>query len=586
MGENKSFFARIAKKYGYIGIIIPTIEISRVANYEGKCPISHATENSTNESTIAASTVESQIEEVSSPTADRQPSKLHTSVFSQAFSFRLKNFLPGGDDFSLRRFSITEAALLLMLAIMASRGLGVIRQVIFNALFGTGAAANAYYAAARLPETLFDLVAGGALIHAFIPVFLSFEKDHGKREAWRLASLVFNVLLVGLTSLVLVSEFLAPTFVSKLLVPGYPASTQALTTNLTRIMLLHPLILGLGTVFTALLNIKRQFLLPALSVAIYNVGLIGGLLFSLAFREVGIYGPTYGFVAAAICQAVIMLPGLAKEGVRYSFIWDLRHPGLREVMRLLAPNVLAVVITSTGFIVDTAFISYMPDKASLAAARNAYLLYAFPLVLVTQAIAQAALPQMASLATLGRYVRLRITTIKLVVGALIFTAVASLGLYFFGKPMIRLLFQHGAFGKHSSAVTGTALLGYAVALPGMAVAGLLVIGFYALKDARTPMFVNILGFAIRWSLLVLFLKLFTGSHAVLAIPLAAAGVGIVESLLLGSLLYVRLGAKIRTDKGWQRLVRVRNRTNGNHPSVAEELLKSVDEQDIASKEEL
>ncbi|MFL5691547.1 MAG: murein biosynthesis integral membrane protein MurJ [Ktedonobacteraceae bacterium] len=481
---------------------------------------------------------------------------------------------------------MTEAALLLMLAIMASRGLGVVRQVIFNALFGTGAAANAYYAAARLPETLFDLVAGGALIHAFIPVFLSFEKDHGKREAWRLASLVFNVLLVALTSLVLVSEFLAPTFVSKLLVPGYPASTQALTTNLTRIMLLHPLILGLGTVFTALLNGKRQFLLPALSVAIYNVGLIGGLLFSLAFREVGIYGPTYGFVAAAICQAAIMLPGLAKEGVRYSFIWDLRHPGLREVMRLLAPNVLAVVITSTGFIVDTAFISYMPDKASLAAAHNAYLLYAFPLALVTQAIAQAALPQMASLATLGRYVRLRITTIKLVVGALIFTAAASLALYFFGKPMIRLLFQHGAFGKHSSAVTGTALLGYAVALPGMAVAGLLVVSFYALKDARTPMFVNILGFAIRWLLLVLFLRLFTGTHAVLAVPLAAAGVGIVESLLLGSLLYVRMGAKIHTDKGLQRLVRMRNHTNGDHPSVAAELLKGVDERDIASKENL
>jgi putative peptidoglycan lipid II flippase len=380
---------------------------------------------------------------------------------------------------------------------------------------------------------------------------------------------VFNLLLVALTGLVLVSEFLAPTFVSKLLVPGYPASTQALTTNLTRIMLLHPLLLGLGTVFTALLNGKRQFVLPALSVAIYNVGLIGGLLFSLAFREVGIYGPTYGFVAAAICQVVIMLPGLAKEGVRYSFIWDLHHPGLREIMRLLAPNVLAVVITSTGFIVDTAFISYMPDKASLAAAHNAYLLYAFPLALVTQAIAQAALPQMASLATLGRYVRLRITTIKLVGGALIFTAVASLALYFFGKPLIRLLFQHGAFGKHSSAVTGTALLGYAAALPGMAVAGLLVVSFYALKDARTPMFVNILGFAIRWSLLVLFLKLFTGTHAVLAVPLAAAGVGIVESLLLGSLLYVRLGAKIHTDKGWQRLVRMRNRSHGNHPSGEE-----------------
>ncbi len=463
-----------------------------------------------------------------------------------------------------------------MLAIVASRGLGVVRQIIFNALFGTGLAANAYYAASRLPETLFDLVAGGALSHAFIPIFLSYEKDHGRREAWRLASLVFNVLLVILTTLVLISEFFAPTFVSKLLVPGYPAHVQALTTTLTRILLIHPLILGLSTVFTAILNSKRQFLLPALSVAIYNFGLIGGLLFALAFPEVGIYGPTWGIVAAALCQAAIMLPGLFKQGVRYSFVWNLKNPGLHAIMRLLGPSTLAVAITSIGFIVDTAFISYMPDKASLAAARNAQLLYAFPLALVAQAIGQAALPQMATLATTGRYMRLRMTTLKLLGGALIFSVVASLMLYFFGKPIIHLIYQHGAFGRHSSAVTGTALLGYAIALPGVALASLLVLGFFALKDASTPMFINILGLAVRWGLIIMLLKLLTGSHTILAIPLAAAGVGIVESLLLGSLLYVRMRARVRTDKGLQRLERMRNRAHKSQASIAEEPAASAD----------
>src|SRR5437764_981 len=324
------------------------------------------------------------------------PSKQRIPLFSKAFSFNLKNFLPGGGDFSLRRFSITEAALLLMMAFIASRGLGVIRQTIFNALFGTGPEANAYYAAARLPETLFDLIAGGALTHAFIPVFLSYEKDHGQREAWRLASLVFNVLLVALTALVIVSEFVAPAFVSRLLVPGYPPAQQALTAALTRVMLIQPLILGLGTVVTAILNSKRQFLLPALSIAVYNLGLIGGLLFSLAIPSIGIYGPTYGIIAAASLQALIMVPGLIKQGVRYTFIWNLNHPGLRQVLRLLIPNALAVAIASTGFIVDTAFISYLPDQASLAAERNAHMLYALPLALLGLAIGQAALPQLST----------------------------------------------------------------------------------------------------------------------------------------------------------------------------------------------
>lgn len=513
-----------------------------------------------NEATTVATaiTVEPALGESTTPTQNEVSSKRHVPLLSKAFSFKLRSFLPGGDALSSRRFSITEAALLLVMGYLASKGLGVVRQTIFNALFGTGLQANAYYAASRLPDTLFDLVAGGALTHAFIPVFLSYEKDRGQREAWRLASLVFNVLLVALTALVFVSEFIAPAFVSRLLVPGYPPAEQALTAALTRVMLIQPLILGLGTVITAILNSRRQFLLPALSLAVYNVGLIGGLLFSLAIPGVGIYGPTYGVLAAAALQVLVMVPGVVKQGVRYTFIWDLRHPGLRAVLRLLIPNTLAVTIASTGFIVDTAYISYLPDRASLAAERSANMLYALPLALLALAIGQAALPQLSTLAASGRYVRLRMTIVKLVGVALSLSVVASIMLYLLGKPTIRLLFQHGAFGKHSSAVTGTALLGYAFALPGLVAASLLVLSFYALKDARTPLLTNILALATRWTLIILLLRLFTGSRMILAIPLAAGGAGIVETLVLGSLLFMRLRSKVKVDKGMLRLERCRN----------------------------
>ena len=527
-----------------------------------------------NESTMIATAtiVEPQLEESTALTPNEGSSKHRIPVFNKAFSFNLRSFLPGGDDFSLRRFSIIEAAMLLIMGYLASKGLGVVRQTIFNALFGTGMQANAYYAASRLPDTLFDLIAGGALTHAFIPIFLSYEKDRGQREAWRLASLVFNVLLVALTALVIVSEFVAPAFVSRLLVPGYPPAQQALTAALTRVMLIQPLILGLGTVVTAILNSKRQFFLPALSLAVYNVGLIGGLLFSLAIPRIGIYGPTYGVLAAAALQVLVMVPALVKQGVRYTFIWDLRHPGLRQVLRLLIPNALAVAIASTGFIVDTAFISYLPDQASLAAERNAHMLYALPLALLGLAIGQAALPQLSTLAASGRYVRLRMTVVKLIGGALSLSLIASLMMYLLGKPAIRLLFQHGAFGKHSSAVTGTALLGYAFALPAVIATSLLVLSFYALKDARTPLLINVLGLATRWSLIILLLRLLTGSHMILAIPLAAGGVGIVESLVLGSLLFIRLRSKVKTDKGMLRLERRR----GQHAKTSAEQQEQED----------
>lgn len=494
----------------------------------------------------------------------------------KAFRFSFKNFRLGG-DISLRHFSITEAALLLMMGYLASRGLGVVRQTIFNSLFGTGPEANAYYAAVRVPEVLFDLIAGGALTHAFIPVLLSYEKDHGQREAWRLASLVFNVLLVVLTALVLLGELLAPTFVSKILVPGYSPAEQALVTSLARIMLLQPLILGLGTVATSILNSKRQFLLPTLAIAVYNFGLIGGLLFSLAIPGVGIYGPTFGIVAAALCHVSVMVPGLVRQRVRYSFIWDLKHPGLRETLRLLAPNALAVAIGSTGFIVDTAFLSYMPDSSSLAAVQNAAMLFGLPFALIAQAIGQAALPPMATQAAAGHYVRMRSIVLRLVVGSILLSIVAALLLYLLGKPTIYILFQHGAFKKHSSTVTGTALIGYAIALPGVATAELLVLAFYALKDARTPLLATLFALGVRWGLILLLLRVLTGPHVILTIPLAHAGAGTLEAILLSSLLFLRLRSKVKLDKGMHRLVRRRNYGQRLRKGQSEQNEQSIDE---------
>lgn len=468
-------------------------------------------------------------------------------------SFRLNRTI------AQRRFSIAEAALLLILAYIASRGLGVVRQTIFNALFGTGMQANAFYAAVQLPDTLFNLIAGGALTYAFIPVIISYEKENGRREAWRLASLIFNVLLVVLTALALLGEWLAPEFVNHLLVPGYSSSEQALVTTLTRIMLVQPLILGLGTVATAILSSKRQFLLPALSIAIYNFGLIGGLLFSLVVPRVGIYGPTFGILAAALCQAFVQIPGLKKEGLRYSFIWDLRNKGLHEVIRLLVPNVIAVGISSSVAVVSTAFVSYMPDQASLGALHNAQMLFAFPVALLAQAVGQAAVPRMSQLSASARYVHLRQLVARILGIVVVISIPCAAALFFLGKPAIHLLFQHGAFTAHSTNLTTLALLGYAIGLPASIAFEFVVRSYYSLKDAFTPLFIDLLALAARFGLMMLFLKLLAGPYVILAIPLAISVTATIQTTLLSAMLFLRLQKKSRMDKGLKRLERMRNR---------------------------
>lgn len=414
--------------------------------------------------------------------------------------------------------------------------------------------ANAYYAASNLPDTLFNLIAGGALTHAFVPVFFSYEKNHGQQAAWRLTSLVFNVFLVSLTILVIIGEIFAPFLVRTFIVPGYAAPTQALTTNLTRIMLVQPLILGLGTIASAILNSKRQFWLLALSIAIYNIGLIGGLFFSLAFPKVGIYGPTYGVWVASLLQVGVQLPGLLKQGVIYSFNWDIRDPGLREVMRLLVPNILSVVVGSAGFLMNTAFVSYLSDSASLSALHNAQLLYALPVALISQAVGQALLPYLVTHATAGRFVRMRLTALKVMGVSIALTVPAALFLIFFGKPMIHLLFQHGAFNRHSSDLTNLALIGFCVGLPGIAGGEMLARGFLALKDARTPLLLNVLALGVRFGLARLLLQVIPHDRLIiLAIPLATSGAAILEAIAFAVILFTRLHFEVKKDKGMLRL---------------------------------
>ncbi len=490
--------------------------------------------------TVVAST-DLQSESSTVPSVDVAPTD-HSELWGIGpfrFRFSLASFRPGR-DFAQRHFSIAEATLLLILAYLASRGLGVVRQTLFNALFGTGSEANAYYAAFRLPDMLFGLIAGGALIQAFVPVFISFEKEHGRQETWRLTSLVFNVLLVTLTGLFLIAEFTAPAFVNNWLVPGYSPAEQSLTTALTRIMLVQPLILGLGSIATAVLSSKRQFLLPALSIAIYNLGLIGGLLVTLAFPRIGIYGPTFGVLAGAALQVLIQLPGLVKQRVEYSFIWDLKHPGLRQVMFLLGPNVVAIGLTSIALIVDTAFTSYMPDKASLSAMHNAHMLFDLPIALLGQTLALAALPAISRLAAEGHYSDFQQLVFKIVGGAVLISIPTALLLWLLGKPIIHILFQHGAFTKHSTSLTALVLIGYAVGLPGRVASELFMRSFYALKNALIPLLADILIFAIRIGLILFLLKILVGKHVILAIPLAAGGSATLGAGLLCLLLLWRL----------------------------------------------
>ena len=426
-----------------------------------------------------------------------------------------------------REYSVFGATTLLMAAFLVSAGLGAVRQVLFNARFGTGMEATAFYASVRLPDILFTLIAGGALSAALIPVYLATERDDGPEAARRLAALVLNTL----SALLLLFSTICFVFARPLMervVPGFDPPTRDLTVALTRIMLVQPLVLGAGSVLKALLHCRNQFFLPALSVATHNIAIIAGISAAFVWREIGIYGPAAGVVAGAVLQVAVLLPGLRGADRPFRAVWRPRDRRLLETGRLLAPNVLAVAVGYVAFLVEARLISRLPDKGSLAALQNAYLLSALPLQLLAGAVGLAVFPRMAAAVAAGDRSALwrRLWQTVLVVLAL---AVASALLtLLLGRFAVRLLFEHGAFTARDGDFTTRLLFIYAVGLPSFVVTEALVRAFLADRRPGIQIITNSGQTIIR---LIIVLALI-GPLAAAAIPVALVVSAVAETLAL------------------------------------------------------
>jgi putative peptidoglycan lipid II flippase len=189
--------------------------------------------------------------------------------------------------------------------------------------------------------------------------------------------------------------------------------------------------------------------------------------------------------------------------------------------------------------------------------QNAEMLQALPVALIGQAVGQALLPHLSMQATSGQYMRMRQTAFKVMGMSMLFTIPALLALIALGPPLIHILFRHGAFTQHAADMTYLALIGYCLAIPGMAIVPLVTAGFYAFKDAVTPFLSNTYGFLAHWGFLALFFHYLQGPNIILAVPLANAIASTTEAALVGLVLLIRLQKRLKGDKVMLRLQRRR-----------------------------
>jgi putative peptidoglycan lipid II flippase len=468
---------------------------------------------------------------------------------------------PAQDTNMIQRVRIGRATAVLTAAFVASRILGLLRTSMFAFVFGTSPISDAYLQAFLIPDLIFNIVAGGALSSAFIPVFTNYMVgDKDEKTAWHIASSALNLAI----AVMMVLAFLAIVF-ARLLVPLYNPGVSAvqldLIASLTRVMLLQSIALGAGVIVTAVLNARQDFRLPAIGTVMYNVGLILGLIpgLYLAFRgqrndTLAVYAATWGVVLGALFQVGVQIPGLRKVGMLYNFkSFDWRHPGVIQIGRQMVPRIVNAAMLYLSTFVDRGLIQLLVVVAIggvgglITQYYQALQLVLLPLGIFGMAVSTAAFPTLAENVAKGRIDRVRNTIMETLRSILFMSIPSSVGLIVLGFPIIQVLLQHGRFSLTDAQSTAVPLAFFAVGLAGLASVEILTRSFYALRDSKTPVIVSVAQFILKiaLSLVIIDVAVWGTQWGMGALAFSTSIAGLLEAVVLYWLLHLRVGLPLR-----------------------------------------
>ncbi|MFQ5740240.1 MAG: murein biosynthesis integral membrane protein MurJ [Acidobacteriota bacterium] len=400
-----------------------------------------------------------------------------------------------------RHFQAARATGTVSVAVLASRILGLVREQVMAALFGAGAQMDAWLVAFRIPNMLRDLFAEGALSSAFVPTFTDTLRRKGSQEAWLLANLVLNALMVLLGVLALIFCLFSDAFVY-LLAGGFsqvPGKVE-LTSSLLRILSPFLLLIALASVVMGVLNTLNHFFLPALAPAFFNLSLIlAGLLLVSRFEDWGLLGIeaiAVGAVVGGFLQFGVQLPLLRSHGFRYRFRLDFRHAGVLKIGRLLGPAVIGVSAVQINTLVNTQLASLLGD-GPVSWLNYAFRLIYLPIGLFGVAVGIVNLREVSVLASQREWEELK-QTVAASLRLIAFLSIpSSVGLMVLSVPIIQVIFERGHFTHSDTVHAAYALLLYSLGLFAYSGVKVYVPTFYALDDARTPVRISLVAVAVN-----------------------------------------------------------------------------------------
>jgi putative peptidoglycan lipid II flippase len=413
---------------------------------------------------------------------------------------------PSGSSRALARSAASAGA-----ATMTSRILGLVREQVLAHFFGATAAMDAYNIAFRIPNLLRDLFAEGAMSAAFVPTFTSYLTTRGKDAAWRVGNHVINALIVVTGVLVVLGIVFAEPLVRLLADDSYTANAAqlALTVDLARIMLPSLVFIALAAALMGMLNSLHHYFIPALSPAMFNVmTIVCAFTLIRPLEQLGIAPITSIAIATllgGIAQLALQWPTLRREGFGYRPVLDWRDEGLRRVLLLMGPGTIGMAATQVNLVVNNQ-LATGEGTGAVSWLNYAFRLMYLPIGLFGVSIATATLPTVSRHAAQKDQAAVRDTITRGISLMLMLNVPATIGLIVLGAPIVRVIFERGAFHATDTAATAAALQFYAIGLVGYSIVRIASPVFYAIGRNRVPVVISVIAVLVNAGLNIMLVR--------------------------------------------------------------------------------
>lgn len=436
--------------------------------------------------------------------------------------------------------NIAKSAATVSIAVMCSRVLGLVREQIFAGLFGAGYAYDAFVVAFRIPNLLRDLFGEGALSAAFVAVFSDYNANRAKEETWRLASNVLCFFAIAISLISLVAIYFADSIVA-VLAPEFinVAGKAELTSTMTIIMMPFLLFISLAAVIMGILNTRGHFFVPSLASSFFNLGsIVGGTSLAFILPRYGypaIIGMAYGTLIGGLLQLGVQLPSLKKAGFRFMPSLNFKDTGLTRIVKLMIPATIGLSATQINIFINTNFAASCVE-GSVSWLNYAFRLVQLPIGLFGVALSIAALPVLARQASQKNFQAMKNTFVSSLTMVFCLTIPATAGLIILSEPIIKVIFQHGAFNLHDTEATAIALSLYAVGLFAYSANKVIVPVYYAINAPRFPVVASFM--AIIVNVIIITFTIETFQHK--AIALSTSATMIINFIFLAAVLYIRI----------------------------------------------